>query len=322
MSWINITIIVGGLAVIVIAIVLIRLVTNLLAAGEVTERLGSYAVIPEAKLTHDYKPQRQRFTRMRARLNNVLAIFASEKLNTQLLSANWPITETEFILIRFWLMVAGLVIGWLLLDTPISGIGLAAIAYIAPGIYLNQSIYRRQVQFEKQLIDVLVLLTGAVRAGYSLQQSLDFIVKEVKPPANEEFRRVQYETNLGLPISQALSNLTIRMQNDDLYLLVTAININAQVGGNLVTMLKSVTDTIRERVRLFGEIRALTAQQRFNSYLLTLMPFILAGILFVLNPSFISRLFRPDIWLCFPIGAVISVIMGNIIIRRMAKIEV
>jgi tight adherence protein B len=123
-------------------------------------------------------------------------------------------------------------------------------------------------------------------------------------------------------LNQALDNLNKRMENDDLYLVVTAISINTQVGGNLITMLEAVTRTIRERVRLFAEVRVLTSQQRFNSYILTLLPFAMGALLFVINPTYMERLFEPGIFLCIPIGAGFNMILGNIIIRRMAKIEV
>jgi tight adherence protein B len=127
---------------------------------------------------------------------------------------------------------------------------------------------------------------------------------------------------LGLPLSQALSNLSERMQNDDLDLVVTAININAQVGGNLTTMLAAVTETIRDRVRLLSEIRVITAQQRYTGFVLTLLPVIVGGVLFVLNPTYMSGLFEPGAFLCIPIGAIIGILLGNIVIRRMTKIDV
>jgi tight adherence protein B len=111
------------------------------------------------------------------------------------------------------------------------------------------------------------------------------------------------------------------MENDDLYLVVTAININSQVGGNIVTMLEAVTNTIRDRVRLFAEVRVLTAQQRFGSYILTFMPFAMAGAMFFINPVYMMRLFDPAI-ICIPIGAVVMVILGNFLVRRLARIEV
>jgi tight adherence protein B len=186
---------------------------------------------------------------------------------------------------------------------------------------LKRAISQRQQNFGKQLVDVLILITGAVRAGYSLPQAIEVVSKELKPPASDEFRHVRHEIGLGLSLSQALSNLVARMENDDLYLVVTAININTQVGGNIATMLEAVTETIRERVRLFGEVRVLTAQQRFGSYVLTFMPVAMAAALFFINPKYMMRLFQPQI-LCIPIGAVVMVILGNIAVRRLAKIEV
>jgi tight adherence protein B len=225
-------------------------------------------------------------------------------------------------LIRFWSLVAGLALGWLAFKSPISGVGFAIIAYIIPDLYLRRSIFRRRTAFERQLVDVLVLVKGAVRAGVSFLQALDIVIQEMKAPASEEFRRVRREVGLGLPLSQALANLHARMENDDLFLLITAININTQVGGNLSVMLEAVTTTIRERIRLFAEVRALSSMQRYSGYILTLMPFITAGVIFILNPKYMARLFEPGITLCIPIGALILVIMGNIIVRVLAKVDV
>ncbi len=308
--------------VLMVGAVLIRSIGALLVGDELSERMGVYASLPEPSSRREGGRRRARLSRLRYQMNSMLSAMSSTELNMQLLTANWPITETEFLLIRFAITFLGLAVGWLLFRSPISGIGLAVIAYLVPAVYLRNAITRRRVAFERQLIDVLVLMSGAVRAGYSLQQALDAVSREMHAPASEEFHRVNYEVGLGLPINQALSNLSTRMQNPDLYLVITAININYQVGGNLVTMLEAVTKTIRERIRLFGEIRTLTSQQRFNSYILTLMPVAFAAILFVLNPSYISKLFQPSIWLCFPVGATISTILGNIVIRRLSRIDV
>jgi len=306
----------GGGLVLIGALVVVAM------RNEVGERLGEYATIPDANPQRAISRRQVPINRLRLRLNSLMSAFVSEALNLQLMSANWPITETEYLLIRFWVTVAGFLLGWVMFQSILSGIGLGIIAYLVPAIVLRRSILQRRTAFERQLIDVLVLMTGSVRAGYSLPQSLEFIIKEMPAPSSEEFKRVQYEVSLGLPLNQALSNLVKRMQNDDLYLLVTAININAQVGGNLVTMLKSVTDTIRDRIRLFAEVRALTSQQRFNAWLLTLLPFAFAGIMFFMNSDYIMRLFQPGIWLCFPIGAFVNIMIGNVVIRRLARIEV
>jgi tight adherence protein B len=112
------------------------------------------------------------------------------------------------------------------------------------------------------------------------------------------------------------------MENDDLDLAVTAIEIQYQVGGNLATMLSVVSETIRERVQLFGEVRVLTTQQRYTGYLLSVLPFFFGGLLFIMNPEYIGRLFEPGPVLCIPIGAILGIILGHFVIRRIARIEV
>jgi tight adherence protein B len=295
------------------------------AGQDIGSRLATYVSLPEeANPSQAGQRRRVGLIRFRLRMNNMLSGLASEKLNLQLLSANWPITETEYLLIRVAGVVVAFGLGVLITKMIISGLGLAAIAYFIPDLLLKRAISQRRVAFGQQLVDVLVLMTGAVRAGYSLPQAIEVVSKELKAPASEEFRRVRHEIGLGLSLSQALTNLVARMENDDLYLMVTAININSQVGGNIVTMLEAVTDTIRERVRLFNEVRVLTAQQRFGSIILTFLPIFMLGAMFFLNPEYIMRLFKPPepFLLCIPIGAAIMVIIGNFAVRRFAMIEV
>lgn len=285
------------------------------------ERLQIYAAIPEVARQRDSGSSRMGLIRLRVRLNSMLSALGSEELNLQLLSANWPISVTEFILLRFAITITILLLGWLLFHSFISGAAFAVIAYLIPGILLNRGIHQRRLAFERQLVDVLVLINGAVRAGFSLLQAVEAVEKEMKAPASEEFQRVLREVGLGLPLSEALSNLAARMHNTDLDLMVTAINIQFKVGGNLATMLTAVTETIRDRIRLFSEVRVITTQQRYTSYLISLLPFFVGAILFLMNPTYMSRLLEPNM-LCFPIGALLGVILGNIVIRRVAKIEV
>jgi tight adherence protein B len=295
------------------------------AGQDIGSRLATYVEVPEVS-DQVQTAQRRRvgLMRLRLRLNNMLSGLASEQLSLQLLSANWPITETEYVLIRITSVIMSLLLGSLITGTIVSGIGLAVIVFFIPDLLLKRSISQRRTNFGKQLVDVLVLMTGAVRAGYSLPQAIEVVSKELKAPASEEFRRVRHEIGLGLSLSQSLTNLVARMENDDLYLVVTAININSQVGGNIVTMLEAVTETIRERIRLFAEVRVLTAQQRFGSYILTFLPIAMAAALFFINPTYMMRLFKPPnpVLLCIPAGAIIMVIIGNLAVRRLAKIDI
>ncbi len=338
------------LTIILVIVIVILLAYGLIIYGlrdvfyagqDIGSRLATYVNMPEdAEPRQLGQKRRAGMVRFRLRLNNMLSGLASEKLNLQLVSANWPITETEYVLIRVGGVIVAFGLGWLITKFTsvgasteltgiaamiprdvVAGVGLAVIAFFIPDLILKRSISQRRVNFGKQLVDTLVLMTGAVRAGYSLPQAIEVVSKEMKAPASDEFRRVRHEIGLGLSLTQALANLVARMENDDLYLVVTAININSQVGGNIVTMLEAVSTTIRERIRLFSEVRVLTAQQRFGSYVLTFLPVGMAAAMFFINPDYMMRLFDPQI-LCIPIAAVIMVILGNIAVRRLAKIDV
>ena len=204
----TINIFIIGLAVVLaIFIAFVSLVISLLSRDDVNERLETYAQIPEEATLGVTGRRRARFMRLRLRLNTMLSILTSEELNLRLLSANLPITETEYILIRILGTFAGLVLGWLVSGTILVGLGIAIIAYLIPNILLQRSIHKRRGNFERQLVDVLVLVNGAVRAGYSFLQALDVVVQEMRAPASVEFKRVRREVSLGLPLNQALSNL-------------------------------------------------------------------------------------------------------------------
>jgi tight adherence protein B len=310
----------GLVAFIGLALLFLILAVNLTGGVEMQERLQTYALVPD--VTRRRTGSREtRMARFRLRLNALLSALGSVELNIQLMSANWPITATEFILIRVTSTIMGFLVAWLFSGNFVSGLGLALIVYFVPSLLLTRSINRRRTRFEKQLVDVLVLINGAVRAGFSLLQAIEVVEREIKAPASEEFRRVRREVGLGIPISEALDNLANRMENTDLNLVVTAIKIHYQVGGNLSTMLVAVTETVRDRIRLFSEVRVITTQQRYTSYLISILPFIVGGLIFLMNPEYMSRLFEPDM-LCAPIVALIGILIGHFIIRRLIRIDV
>lgn len=308
--------------ILLFALTLIGLFLSLRGAGgreNISRRLETYAYIPDVLQGTGSRGQNQRLRLLRLRINNLLGSVVSRKLSGQLSSANWPITTTEFALIRFGSTILAFLLGWGLSGSFLPGIGLGLIAYLAPVVMLRRSITQRRLKFEKQLVDILVLMTGAVRAGYSILQALSVVEEEISAPASEEIARVTREVELGRSLTAALNGMAARMENDDLQLVVTSININQQVGGNMATILEAVTATIRERQRLFGEVRAQTSQQRFTGYFLSLLPVIVAALLFVINPDYMSSLF--DV-ICIPIGALVSVLIGNILMRQLMNIKI
>jgi tight adherence protein B len=174
-----------------------------------------------------------------------------------------------------------------------------------------------------------MLIANALRAGSSFLQAIELVVRETRAPISTEFGRVIREVNLGLPFDQALENMVRRVRSDDLELMATAIAIQHQVGGNLAEILDSIAYTIRERVRIKGEIRTLTAQQRLSGYVVGFLPIALAGFLFIAAPGFMDPMFaNPPAVLGLPAGVVILIFggimmfIGFMFIRKIVDIEV
>lgn len=257
------------------------------------------------------------------RLNQAISAqsFAADIAN-QLSRADLRLTVPEYVLLQTATTCLGALLGLLLTRNVLAAGGLGALGFFGPGWYVSFRQRRRLKAFQDQLGDVLTLLVGSLRAGYSLLHALDMVIREAPPPASEELARVVREVGLGLPLSAALANLTRRIDSDDLDLVVTAINIQQEVGGNLATILDTISDTIRQRVRIHGEIRVLTAQQKLTGYILAALPFGLGGIFLVLNPNYMLRLFRPGWTLAIPVTAVVMMLIGFLVIRKIVDIEV
>ena len=150
------------------------------------------------------------------------------------------------------------------LHSPLALLIGGLIGFLLPRFWLNRRKGGRLNAFNKQLPDTITLIANALRAGSSFLQAIELVVRESRPPISTEFSRVIREVNLGLPFDQALENMVRRVRSDDLELMATAISIQHQVGGNLAEILDSISYTIRERIRIKGEIRTLTAQQRLS----------------------------------------------------------
>lgn len=212
----------------------------------------------------------------------------------------------------------------LLLAIPSAFLGLRL-----PRIYLSIAASRRINAFNSQLSDTLNLWVNALRSGYSVLQSMETIATELPPPVSKEFERVVQEVRLGLTMEQALDNMLARVPSEDLDLVVTAVKIQREVGGNLSEILDTISYTIRERVRIQGEIRTLTAQGRISGWVVSALPLALTFVLYGLNPDYISELWiraEPIIivpcgWYMIAIG-LIMMGLGVMFIRRIVDIEV
>lgn len=210
-------------------------------------------------------------------------------------------------------------------DATVVGLIGGGVGLYAPNFYIGFRKGRRLKSFDNQLGDTLSLLVNALRSGYSVLQAMEAVGKELPPPVSVEFRRVVQEVQLGLPMETALDHLLERISSEDLDLVITAINIQREVGGNLAEILDVISHTIRERVRIKGEIEVLTSQGMATGWAITMMPLILMGILFVVNRPYIGQFFeaknQPCGWGMLALSAVM-IMMGGAVIRKIVSIEV
>ncbi len=201
-----------------------------------------------------------------------------------------------------------------------------------PRFYVRTMAKKRMETFDAQLSDTLNLWVNALRSGYSVLQSMEAIATELPPPVSAEFERVVQEVRLGLSVEQALANMYRRVPSEDLDLVITAVNIQREVGGNLAEVLDTISYTIRERVRIKGEIRTLTAQGRVSGWIISLLPVVLGFILYLINPEYVSELWvKEDPWILpqiIPCGWIVLAFSGIMIgagayaISKIVDIEV
>ena len=216
-------------------------------------------------------------------------------------------------------MIAYLVGGRLVLSALIGAI----VGAFLPGLYVNSQKGKRLVRFNDQLPDMLNLVVNGLRAGYSTMQAMEAVSKELPSPICEEFKRVVQEMQLVIPMEKALENLLRRIPSEDLDFVVTAINVQREVGGNLAEIMDVISYTIRERIRIKGEIRALTAQAIYSGRALALMPIGLLCILYFLNRTYVMEFVKNGF--CGYVPLVIAgflILIGYFVMTRIANVEV
>ncbi len=245
--------------------------------------------------------------------------------------ADMKLTVAEFYLVKAGVALLGAVIGAFVgRASPAamfaSGLIAAVLFSFLPNFYVNYRSKRRLVGFNNLLGDTITMMANALRGGYSFLQTLDMVSKEAPYPVNDEFRRVVQEVGLGRTTEEALGNLQRRLPSEDLDLLITAVNIQMEVGGNLAQILDTIGHTIRERVRIKGEINTLTAQGRISAWVITGLPVGLAIFISVVNPEYMAPIFSfgmpPENWCCLPVASIVMIVMGFFAIMKIMDIEV
>ncbi|MGE5542175.1 MAG: type II secretion system F family protein, partial [Bacillota bacterium] len=212
-------------------------------------------------------------------------------------------------------------VGLLFSGVP-GAVAVGAVGAWAPFVWLRARRTRKIRQFESLLPDALTMIANSLRSGYSLLQALDAVAREMPKPVSSEFGRVVQEAGFNIPLEDSLAALLKRVESDDLDLLVTAILVQRQVGGNLAEVLDRISTTIRERMRILGEVRTLTAQGRISGLVVSLLPVALCGVLTVMNREYMMTFFMHPLGKALIGVACLMQVTGMLIVRKIVNIKV
>lgn len=318
----NIILIVGGSLVLLLFLVGI-VVTVTSEHSLIEERLGKY-IEEEVQVAKD---KGERATPVGDWLETRIEKYSwGSNIARELARADLKLRTGEYIAL---MIIVGIGVGALIWyvggQSIIIGIVGVVIGISLPRMYVKRLQGQRLTRFNDQLADMLNLMVNGLRAGYSTMQAMEAVSKEMPVPISDEFRRVVQEMQIGLPMERALDNLLRRIPSDDLDLVIAAMNVQREVGGNLAEILDTISHTIRERVRIKGEIRVLTAQVMYSGRFLSSMPILICLALWVLNKPYMMQFFNPETrtvgLIMLAIGA-IMIMAGYFVMTRIATIEV
>lgn len=311
----------GGLAVIMLVVGIVSSVSSDKSAVE--ERLGQYI---------DQETQEEMERIKRTPLTDwvnakVETSERGERIAKSLARADIKMKPGEYIGL---IIIAAVLTGFIAFF--LGGGGLPAILFgllgamlggFLPGMYVKRQQTQRLQKFDNQLGDMLNLMVNGLRAGFSTMQAMEAVSKELPPPICDEFHRVVQEMQLGVPMERSLDNLLRRIPSEDLDLVVTAINVQREVGGNLAEILDTISFTIRERVRIKGEIRVLTTQASYSGKMLSFMPVGVMAILYLLNREYMMEFFLHGICGYVPLGIAAMLIgAGSFVMGKLADVDI
>jgi len=247
-----------------------------------------------------------------------------DRVQRELARADLKFKVAEYFALIFIATVLVGFLAYLLQPSIISAIIGGVIGFFLPRFYVKRQQGVRLNKFNDQLGDMLNLMVNGLRAGYSTMQAMEAVSRELPTPISDEFHRVVQEMQIGIPMEKALDNLLRRIPSDDLDFVITAINVQREVGGNLSEILDTISFTIRERVRIKGEIRVMTSSVRASGTVLAMIPLFLTLALWFVSPEYIGSFFsRGPVCGWLAVGTIVSMIAsGYFVMMKIADIEV
>lgn len=247
---------------------------------------------------------------------------ASRTLDFKLRQAGIPLYGAEFIIVAVVIALIVAVVSYIITMNIFSAPIMMILIPLLLWSWLSILIRRRRNSFTEQLGDCLTTVANALRAGYSFQQAMDVVAKEMEPPISTEFARVMTDITMGASLEGALEQMNKRVGSADFDLVVTAVLIQREVGGNLAQILDTISDTINERIRMKREINALTAQGRFSAWVLIALPIFMAVFCWTFNHDQMMLFVTEEMGRYAVVFAVIMEILGYIVIQRIIDIEI
>src|SRR5512138_187146 len=317
----NPTIILLGGGALVLVLLIVGVVVSITSERSlVEERLGR--LLEDEKREPQDEPEGSALTEWVNR--RVAKSSAGDRVARELARADLKFKVAEYYALMFMATVVVGFLAWLLQPNIISAVIGAVVGFFLPRFYVKRQQSVRLRKFNDQLGDMLNLMVNGLRAGYSTMQAMEAISKELPPPICDEFRRVVQEMQLGVPMQNSLENLLRRIPSEDLDLVITAINVQREVGGNLSEILDTISFTIRERVRIKGEIRVMTANVRTSGAVLSMIPIFLSLALWFISPEYIGSFFdRGPLCGWLSVGVIVGLIAsGYFVMMKIADIEV
>jgi tight adherence protein B len=246
----------------------------------------------------------------------------TQRLLDDIARAGWRVKPSEFVGISLASMGAAMIVVTLLTQNIFAALLGGVIGLFLPRALLKTAMARRKAALESQISDMVMLVSSALRSGYSFLRALQVVAREMRPPISEACKRVVDETQLGVPMEDALTRMAAKVGSYDMDLVATAVIIQSQVGGSLAEVLDAIGETIRERYQIQGEVAALTAEGRISGIVLLLLTPFMAIALAVINPGYMSVLLSDALGIRMIVGAVMLQMLGFLIIRRMMKLDI
>lgn len=309
-----------------LCIFLYQLLRPLFGREAPMERLGQF-VNPVENTTDAAKPRKQEYRQGIGVLARGIArsgLFGNYRLNLRktLVRANILMKPEEFIAFQVIALVVGFIVGLLATGAGPVPLVTAIIGISIPSVFVRSRIKNRLKLINTQLGDTIAILSNALKAGHSFFQAVDSVSREMTGPVAEEFTKLQKEINFGVNTETALENMVARVGSDDLELMVTAVLIQRQIGGNLAEILDNISSTIRQRVKMKGEIKTLTAQGRMSGWVIGGLPFVLAGMMAVMSPDQLKLLVSEPLGFVMIAIALVSEGIGVFLVKKIVDVEV